>query len=80
MKAINQLKPILSQLTRDELITLASLALALAEQEADINNIFKNPAFIQLMEKDLKDIESGDKLTPFTLDSLRAEFESLKHG
>lgn len=80
MKAIESIKPILAQLTRDELITLASLALALAEREADIDSLFEHPNFRKLMDKDLLELESDANLIPFTLDSLRTDFNHLKHG
>ena len=90
MKAIETLKPLLSQLTRDELISLATFVLTLAEArslnplgtgpEADINSLFENPAFRKLMDKDLKEMEDSTNLIPFTLESLRKDIAKLKHG
>ena len=80
MKAIESIKPVLAQLNRDELIQLATLALALAENQAAINSLFEHPSFQKLLDKDLQDIELGTKLIPFTLESLQSDFEALKHG
>ena len=82
MKAIETLRPVLSQLTRDELISLATFALMLAEAkpEADIDNLFENPAFRELMDKDIEEMEDETKLIPFTLKSLREDIAKLKHG
>lgn len=79
MKAIDTAISYLQELSREELIQLASKALMLAEQQAAMDDVF-TPELKAKLDKKIEDIENGRaQLRTFSAESYRQRFHQLKN-